>query len=44
MTKNNYDKSPNFLCCMHLHEIFDKKSYKMDIYKFAERVYNKNPE
>ena len=42
--KKDYDKSRKNLPLIFLHEKIDKKSYKMDIYKIAKRVYNKNPD
>ena len=41
--KNNYDKSLHFFTPILFHEIFAEKSYKMDIYKSTEKVYNKVP-
>ena len=44
MHKKEYDKRGYFFRHILFAEIFDKKSYKMDIYKSARRVYNKCPE
>ena len=41
--KKQYDKSAYFFTPILFNEIFDEKSYKMDIYKCREKVYNKIP-
>ncbi len=42
--KNNYDKWAKNLLPIFLHKKNDKKSYKMDIYKIDEVVYNIVPD
>jgi hypothetical protein len=42
--KNHYDKSRENFTVMHFNKIYDKKSYKMDIYKSPFWVYNGYPE
>ena len=44
MHKKHYDKSAEIFLIILFAEIYDKKSYKMDIYKPSQKVYNENPE
>lgn len=42
--KNHYDKLRKIFHTILFTKNYDKKSYKMDIYKSVPRVYNYNPE